>query len=608
MSTPAMGGQVVSSLGQDKRAILDSILDHDFVPHLPPLLDSTKSPEAQKQKNRSRAFSAFALHHICRVSKIDAARAVIDDFDDFGIDAIYYDAKSETLCLVQAKLKDAAQFSQEEALAYCQGIRKLIKQDFSGFNKNLQDRQTEIEDALDNCSYIQLMLAHTGAGISKHAELALQELLNDEDHGEARLVPDVIHYNAVRVIQDIRALKSYPRVDTEMWIQRCSCVSEPHVTYLGLVQLSDLIELHEKHGEALYEKNIRTFLGNRTEVNTSIQRTLAENPHQFFYLNNGVTALCNEIFPKGTKPSKGGRKRLKLHGFSVINGAQTIAASAQYAKDKKNDISQATVSLTIIKTPSDNDFGKAVTRARNHQNPVLLSNFAALDDEQERLRCELAHLGIHYEYKASAYSANADVIRIDEATQALALTTNDPRFAVWLKKEPSRFLDTTAAQYKLLFAPSLTAFHLINAVRFNRYVQHRIFSESCRASGQERLTYRHGNYALAWILAKRLRKSIVAPAALEETKLAIALSVPFDELRQMCWNKTRDALAFKGPLALFRSQMDALPVMANIMIENFGVASDPVVESKKKTQKAGQPYPVELFDYLLFKAPQIAIT
>ena len=43
-----------------------------------------------------------------------------------------------------------------------------------------------------------------------------------------------------------------------------------------------------------------------------------------------------------------------------------------------------------------------MTRARNHQNPVLSQNFAALDDEQERLRRELALLGVHYAYKPEA--------------------------------------------------------------------------------------------------------------------------------------------------------------------------------------------------------------
>ena len=54
---------------------------------------------------------------------------MVDDFDDYGIDAIYYQAASETLYLFQGKLKASEELSQDEALSFCQGARKIIKQD-----------------------------------------------------------------------------------------------------------------------------------------------------------------------------------------------------------------------------------------------------------------------------------------------------------------------------------------------------------------------------------------------------------------------------------------------------------------------------------------------
>lgn len=598
----------MSALEQPYLVMLEQALDAEFVPHLPKLLDTTKLAADQQRKNRSRAFSAFALHNICSIPKIDAARAVIDDFDDYGIDAIYYHAPTETLYLVQSKLKAAEQFSQEEALAYCQGTRKLIKQDFSGFNKNVQDRKTEIEDALDNCSHIKLVVAHTGSGISKHAKNAIDELLADEDHGEERLEPQAIDYDSIRVVKDLRAAKAYEQIDTELWVQKCSTVSEPRVTYFGLVQLQDLVALHEKHGKALYERNIRTFLGHKTEVNTSIQRTLAAKPQDFLYLNNGVTALCQEIHPKGTKQAQGGRKKLKLRGFSVINGAQTIASSAKFLADNKDsDLTGAKVSITLIKADADGEFGKSVTRARNHQNPVLLANFAALDDEQERLRRDLAYLEIHYAYKAEAADGVIDEcrIRIDEAAQALAMLQTDPRYVVWLKKEPAQLLDTASDQYKALFSTTLTAFQLANAVRLNRYIQNRMATEARSAAGQERLIYKHGGYALAWTLAKRLRSEINGTVLLDTAKVKAALSAPFDQLRQTLYDAALAAMYSKGPLALFRNQTDVLPLLQNVLITYYGLSADPVLDHKKALYKAGQPYPEELFSYLVTRAPQI---
>lgn len=593
----------MTALSAHHLVMLEAVLDKDFVPSLPPLLDQTRPIDELVRKNRSRAFSAYALHNLCQVPNADASKAVIDDFDDYGVDAVYNHASSETLYIVQSKLKAGEQFSQNEALAFCQGVRKLLRQDFDGFNQNVLNRQTEIEGALDECSHIRLVVAHTGSGISKHANEAIMELLQDEEHGDERMESTFIDYDSACVVKDLAGEKAYQRIDADLMIQKCATVTEPRLTYFGLVKLVDLVKLHEKYGKALYEKNIRTFLGHRTEVNASIQKTLATKPEDFLYLNNGVTALCDFIDPKS---SKKGHKHLKLKGFSVINGAQTIASSAAYLQTNKDaDIGSARVSLTLIKADPDGAFGKAVTRARNHQNPVLFSNFAALDDEQERLRRDLAHLGVEYVYKAEAANPISDPnrVRIDEAAQALAMLQLDPRFIVWLKKEPSRLLDTDSEQYKQLFTSALTAFSLANAVRVNRYLQGRASSEALHANGQERLAYKHGNHALAWVFAKRLAKAISAPALVSDAKLRTELSAPLDQLRQVLWDATR--VVYVGPLALFRNQGYAVPLVEKVSIRHYGLEADPVIDHKKKQQRYGEPYPEELFAYLAAKAPQI---
>ncbi|MFC1896578.1 AIPR family protein, partial [Thermodesulfobacteriota bacterium] len=261
---------------------------------------------------------------------------------------------------------------------------------------------------------------------------------------------------------------------------------------------------------------------------------------------------------------------------------------------------------TGSKASADGDFGKSVTRARNHQNPIFLSNFVALDDEQERLRRELAHLQIHYAYKAEVVDNKADPLRIDiaEAIQALALFQNDPRFVVWLKKEPARLLDMETNQYKELFPSTLSAIQLANAVRFLRYVQSRATLEG-RGVGPERLSYRHGNHAIGWVLAKRIKKEFQGAALLDDSKLTHNLSAPFDELRQIHWIETQKRLYLKGPLALFRNLTDTIPLLEAILIAYYGLGADPVVGYKRGQHIVGSPYPKELFDYLISKAPQI---
>ena len=426
--------EYMSALEAHHFALLQKNLRERFVAHLPALLKLGEPAEKQAAKNLCRSFSAFALHHLTGITEAEAAKAVVDDFDDYGVDAIYYHPAGDTLYLVQSKLKATEQFSQDEALAFCQGIRKLIQQDFTGFNKNVQIRKADIEYALENCKLIQLVIAHTGSGISSHAKTAVDELLADESHAEERFVHPVVNFDSAKVVNSLHTSQAYQRVDARITVQKCGNVTEPKITYFGLIKLTDLVALHQKHGKSLYDKNIRTFLGHDTEVNASIRKTLAEKPDHFVYLNNGVTALCEHIDPKDVKNAK---KKLDVFGFSVVNGAQTIASSAKFVADNPAvDIECARVAITLIQADGDKEFGKSVTRARNHQNAVVLSNFVALEDEQERLRRELAHLEIQYAYKAGAADGVPveSLIRADEAAYALALFHRDPRYVVWLKK------------------------------------------------------------------------------------------------------------------------------------------------------------------------------
>ena len=585
-------------------AMLEKVLSEQFVPNLPALLNPSSVPDEVRKKNLSRALGAFSLHKLIDITPADAARSVICDFYDCGIDSIYYHGVTSTLYIVQAKYKANLGFIEGDALAFCRGIRKLFQEDYDDFNQHLQDRLTEIQDALEDCASIQLVISHIGTGISELAKTVIRELsAEDED----RLVPSFIDYDADCIVRDLQNQQAYEEVSPELRLEHHTSVEVPRLTHFGLVALEDLVALHTRFGRALYAKNIRTFLGQAKDVNTSIQRTLTEGPEKFLYLNNGVTALCEAVEKKGLRD---GKRKLEVTKLSVINGAQTIASAASFAvANPTRDISAAKVSFTLIQIDAADDFGKAVTRARNHQNPVSLADFAALDDEQERLRRDIAHYGMHYIYKAEAPDSVNDRsrIRLAEAAGALAMLQDDPRYVVWLKREPLRLLDTETDQYKALFNSSLTALQLINAVRLNRYVQQRMLEIVQSSSGLERLAYKHGSHAIAWVLAKRVRDAISSNTLLDDAKVTSALSIPFDELRSVHWDRTEadTKQSKKGPLALFKNQTDVNSVLEAVLTAYFNLTADPQLALRRSRIIPGQAYPQALFQYLISKAPQI---
>jgi hypothetical protein len=588
--------------------ILKTVLATRFVPYLPPLLGKVSAAD-QAAKQLSRAFSAFVLHKLLDITPQAAAASVVDDFNDKGIDAIHYDAKSETLYLLQTKLKESEQFKQEDALPFCEGIRLLLKQDFGAFNANVQARKADIESALDSCSHIKLVVPFTGDGISKTASDALQALLDDEDLDEERLVRQVEYYAATEITRDLLAEQAYAQVHADIALQKHEKVEHPRSTYYGVARLGDLVTLHQTHGKALYERNIRYFLGSsKSDVNKAIKTTLHDAPGDFFYLNNGVTAVCDLIEPKATK---NGAKKFKVRGLSIINGAQTVASAAEFVRQHPGrNIDDAKVMLTLIKAPADGSFGKRVTKARNHQNPVQTANFASLDENQERLRQEIAHLGFEYHYRPEALATGPTAITLDEALRALASQQHDPRYAAWLKSEPARLANPDSAEYQALFANTLTGAALVNAVLCHRAIRALVVDYELRAPArsQERLIYRHGIHVITAVMMKRLRNRIGAAAVVDVAEIDALLSQAdtLDQLRQHAFSLGQQRLTFEGPLAYFRNQSNVTAFLADLMETHFALTADPAIAPLRNIQTAADVYPRKrLLDYLSSRAPQL---
>ena len=326
----------------------------------------------------------------------------------------------------------------------------------------------------------------------------------------------------------------------------------------------------------------------------------------FFYLNDGVTAVCDLIEPKATK---NGVKKFKVRGLSIINGAQTVASAAEFVQQHPSkSIEDARVMLTLIKAPAEGPFGKRVTKARNHQNPVQTANFASLDEDQERLRQEIAHFGFDYHYRPEALATGPNAITLDEALRALASQQNDPRYAVWLKSEPMRLANPDSAEYQALFVVTLSGVTLINAVLCQRAIRTLVvaYEQNAPTRSQERLIYRHGIHVITAVMMKRLRNKISAPAVIDPATIPALISQPLDQLRQQTLDLGRQRLTFEGPLAYFRNQGNVAAFLADLMEAHFELTADPAVSQLRNIQNGADAYSRKrLIDYLSGRARQL---
>lgn len=587
--------------------ILHTVLLQRFVPLLPPLLNTSESVVNNNKKQLSRAFSAFALQKLLDITPQAAAASVVDDFNDKGIDAIHYNESTETLYLLQSKIKESEQFKQTDAHTFCEGIRLLIRQDFTAFNINIQNRQAEIENALEACRLIQLVVPYTGSGVSTSAIEALNALLNDESVDTERLVKQVKYYTAQDIISDLRAENAHQSINADITLQNYEKIDNPRTTYYGIAKLADLAKLHQTHGKALYERNIRYFLGSsNSDVNKAIKTTLHESPADFFYLNNGITAVCNSITPRG---KKGNLRKFRTLNFSIINGAQTVASAAEFVnQNPSHNIDEAKVMLTLIQASQEHQFGKNITKARNHQNPVQTGHFASLDDNQERLRQEIAFLDFDYHYRPEVACTSTRAITLEEALRALALQHNDPRFTAWLKSEPGRLFNPYNPEYKTLINSTLTGTRLVNTVLYQRAIRDLIIQHerSAPTNSQERLLYRHGALAIAAVMIKCVRDKIKESTVVDKTAPKLLISQQLDILRQQTLDFWTQQQHQEGPLAYFRNQGNVATFLINLMITHFMLTNDPAIAPLRNIQPTTDSYPhARLFDYLSHRAPQL---
>lgn len=592
-------------------SILTKKIEAEFVPHLPELINKDRPKIDQDKKQLSRAFSAFVIHKMLNIGIAVAAKSVVDDFDDNGIDAIYYDTATKTLFLLQTKYMKDRQFDEPDAIRFRNGVELLLAQKYARFNINVQNRKAQLDDAFDEAEKIKLVVAYVGSGFSAHAKVALKELTEDEDHHEVgRLEAEIEEYGPDRIQADLLAEQSVGVVNDSIRLSKWQHVGGPRDTHIGVALISDLVALHKKHQKALYERNIRYFLGSReSDVNKAIQETLRTAPEDFFYLNNGVTALADLIdAPQGPKVNK----RLRLRGLSIINGAQTISSAAEFVTQNPGcDISAARVLVTIINTGSEGKFGRSVTRARNHQNPVSTGNFASLDPRQEELRRELNYLGYSYHYRPEAMPRNAElsanIITIEQAMKALALFAPDSRYPYWLKNEVARFQNAESSEYQSLFTQALTGAQLVNMVKFFRFVRDVIAANAEASKGSERLFYKHGAFVVASVLAKQFRKRVDDTEVMKQDAINALLSAPLDQCRQTCWDKASPLVGQgRSVLAYFQNQGNTVRLMDRCMAAHYGLEQTEAYKALKAVADKKEAFPQEkVFRYLVTQAPQI---
>lgn len=153
---------------------------------------------------------------------------------------------------------------------------------------------------------------------------------------------------------------------------RLVALKEPRKTVVAVISGNELANLFRQYKNALFAQNIRLPLLSSTRINPDIAATARDNPKDFFYFNNGVSAICAS-FDRS-------RGVVEARNLQIINGAQTVGTLGSLP----NVSSQLRVMFRLTTATSDEAaFREDITRTNNTQNEVVPWDFRANDPIQK---------------------------------------------------------------------------------------------------------------------------------------------------------------------------------------------------------------------------------
>ena len=179
-------------------------------------------------------------------------------------------------------------------------------------------------------------------------------------------------------------------------------------SYVAIVNARRFVEalLEDSAGilrESVFEENVRSFLGNKNDVNAAIQDTLknTEKKSLFSVLNNGITIVAPELT---LTPNT---KELHLTNYQIINGCQT---SSTLHENKLLLTESVNVVAKFIESP-ENDASSDIIAATNSQSDIPKEAFFGLRGKaklvQKYFKAQNAELAqenhVHFERRQGEY-------------------------------------------------------------------------------------------------------------------------------------------------------------------------------------------------------------
>lgn len=297
------------------------------------LLDISQKYYKENYPNDGQRFVAWYLRNIHNLDTYEAKDCITDGAGDKQIDAVYIDDQSSTIYIIQGKFYKGDVVNAEplrEVLSSCIQIKDLVHLQ-EGANHKLQIKINEIANALEDDYEICFELITTSelTEAAKADITVFQRELAESEVLQANL--SVIDNDTLKFRYDEALNKNRPYINHEFTLEYGKymelTIGNTKAVIVAL-SLKDCINIPGIKDGSLFRKNVRQSLGTSNKVNKGIAQTIKKNASDFFFLHNGITAICSQISIHNNI--------LSVKELNVVNGCQSLSTMFSCSESVKN--------------------------------------------------------------------------------------------------------------------------------------------------------------------------------------------------------------------------------------------------------------------------------
>ncbi|MBW4549867.1 MAG: AIPR family protein [Aphanocapsa sp. GSE-SYN-MK-11-07L] len=369
-------------------------------------------------REEASAFLSWFLVNIYRLDIIEVQNIVCDRRGDKGIDGIYVNENEECIDIFQSKTVQNSSKTLGDTqlkefvgslkqLETPEGVQSMIS---TTGNSQLKNLLTEYKDLLTSSKYTIRGIFVTNAVKDHNAESFLKA---------TSLTTQLKVWDKPLIIQMyVPSEKAIPATseiafDVFGYDYFEHNVSNTARVVIAPISAVDLVQMEGIENQQIFDLNLRKDL-EKTKVNKDIGKSIDNTSEHgnFLLYHNGITIICDKLDTLD-------KDKVKIQGYSVVNGCQTV--SSLYRNKAKVTQDLRILTRIIQVSANQSDLISRITYNSNNQNGIKARDFRSNTQTQVRLQQEIdqSYPDYFYEIKRGDEPGQRAVIENTLAGQIL---------------------------------------------------------------------------------------------------------------------------------------------------------------------------------------------